>query len=109
MRITVAHTKTKAEVMQAVDRSFDDIFRNVGSLPIRTSDEQRKWEGSTLRFSFTARMGLLSSPIKGTVVVTEKDVTIDADLGLLERLLGAAGSSKAIASKIAGNVRGFLT
>jgi Putative polyhydroxyalkanoic acid system protein (PHA_gran_rgn) len=105
MRITIAHSKTRAEVIQAVDRSFDDVFKNVGVLRIQLVNEQRKWEGSTLVFSFTAKIGLLSSFIKGTVEVTEKDVTIDADLGLLERLLGSKTSRGAIESK----VRGLLT
>jgi homospermidine synthase len=105
MRITIAHSKTKAEVIQAVDRSFDDVFKNVGALRIQLVNEQRRWDGSTLVFSFTAKIGLLSSFIKGTVEVTEKDVTIDADLGLLERLLGSKTSRGAIESK----VRGFLT
>jgi hypothetical protein len=105
MRITVAHSKTKAEVVRDVDRSFDDIFKNVGVLPIQLVNEQRKWDGSTLAFSFTAKMGLLSSFIKGTVEVTEKDVTIDADLGLLDRLLGSKASRAAIETK----VRGLLT
>ncbi|HMF75656.1 MAG TPA: hypothetical protein VK604_08345, partial [Bryobacteraceae bacterium] len=67
--------------------------------------EQRQWNGATLAFSFTAKIGLLSSPIKGTVEVTDRDVTIDADLGLLDRLLGTKQSREAIESK----VRGFLT
>jgi hypothetical protein len=49
-------------------------------------------------------MGLLSAPIKGTVEVTDRDVTIDADLGLLERLLGG-GMRKAVE----GRVKGLLT
>jgi hypothetical protein len=105
MRITVVHSKTKAEVIQAVDRSFDDLFKNVGVFRIQLLNEQRKWDGSTLAFSFTAKIGLLSSFIKGTVEVTEKDLTIDADLGLLNRLLGSNASRSAIESK----VRGLLT
>jgi hypothetical protein len=105
MRMTIAHSKTKAEVIRAVDRSFDDIFKNVGALSIQLLNEQRKWDGSTLAFSFTAKIGLLTSLIRGTVDVTEKDVTIDADLGLLDRLLGSNASRSAIESK----VRGFLT
>ena len=105
MRITIAHNKTKAEVIRAVDQSFDDIFRNSGPLPVQLLNEQRKWEGSTLAFSFTAKVALLTSTIKGTVEVTDKDVTIDADLGLLNRLFGSNASRSAIESK----VRGLLT
>jgi hypothetical protein len=74
--------------MRAVDRSFDDIFRDIAIVPLKIENEKRAWTGQRLDFSFTARMGFLSSPIKGYVDVTDKDLTIEADLGLLERLLG---------------------
>ena len=32
-------------------------------------------------FSFDAKVGIVSTPIKGFVDVTDKDVTVDADLG----------------------------
>ena len=91
--------------MRAVDRSFDDLFRGMGPLPVNLVNEQRSWKGDTLIFSFTARMGLLNTPIKGTVEVTEKDVTIDADLGLLEKLLPA----KQARASVEGRIRGLLT
>ncbi len=105
MRVTIAHSKTKAEVIRTVDRSFDDVFKNVGALHVELVDEQRRWDGSTLAFSFTAKIGLLRSFVKGTVEVTDKDVTVDADLGILDRLLGSSASRNAIESK----VRGLLT
>ena len=40
-----------------------------------------------MTFSLTAKMGFMNAPIKGTVVVTDKDLTIDADLGFLENLI----------------------
>ncbi len=49
-------------------------------------------------------MGLLSAPIKGTVEVTDRDLTIDADLGLLEKLLGGG-----MTRTVEGRVRGLLT
>ena len=105
MRITVSHNKPKQEVMQAVDRSFDDLFRGIGILPLQIVNEKRAWNGSILNFSFDARAGFLSTPIKGFVEVTDKDVTIDADLGLLERLLPAKKASAALE----GRIRGLLT
>jgi hypothetical protein len=44
----------------------------------------------------------LSSGIKGTVEVTDRDVTIDADLGLLEKLLPAKGARAALEGRIRG-------
>lgn len=105
MRITVSHTRSKAEVMQAVDRSFDDLFRDIGALPIQFIEERRVWQGSTLSFSLSAKMGPVSTPIKGTVAVTETEITIDADLGVLERLISATKARTTIANR----VRGLLT
>jgi hypothetical protein len=104
MKITVAHNKSKDQIVQAVDRSFDELFKGTPLVPVKVANEQRQWQGSTLFFSFNATMGLLSAPIKGTVLVTDKDLTIDADLGLLEKLLGG-GMSRAVE----GRVKGLLT
>ncbi len=90
--------------MKAIDRSFDDLFKGGGVMPIKMVNQHRKWTGSRLDFSFDAKAGLLSTPIKGYVDVTEKDVTVEADLGLLERLL----PSKRASQLIAGNIRGLL-
>jgi hypothetical protein len=102
VKVTVSHNKTKEEVMSTVDRSFDDLFKNVGSLPVRLLNEKRSWQGSKLTFSLTASMGLLSTPIKGTVDVTDHDVTVDVDLGLLERMISADKARDMIGSRVKG-------
>jgi hypothetical protein len=104
MRITVSHNKSKDQIIQAVDRSFDDLFKGSPLIPVQVTNEKRQWQGSTLAFSFNASMGLLSAPIKGTIAVTDHDLTIDADLGLLEKLLGG-GMTKTVE----GRVKGLLT
>ena len=91
--------------MRSVDRSFEDLFRGVSTIPIQFVEERRNWQGSTLNFKLSAKMGFISTPIKGTIEVTDKDITIDADLGLLERLIPASKAQTAIASR----VRGLLT
>src|SRR3954468_21225973 len=105
MRITVSHTKSKEAVIRSVDQSFDDLFRGVGSVPIQFVEERRSWQGSTLTFSISAKMGIVSTPIKGTIEVTDRDLTIDADLGLLERFIPATRARESITSR----VRGLLT
>jgi hypothetical protein len=104
VRVTVSHNKSKQEVMRAVDRSFDDLFRPIGMIPLQLVNERRSWNGSTLTFSFDAKVGPLSTPIKGFVAVTDTDVTVDADLGLLERLFPA----KQTQTTLEGRVRGLL-
>jgi hypothetical protein len=105
LRVTVSHNKPVEEVKRAVDRSFDDLFRGSANIPVQIISEHKQWQSGLLTFACTAKMGLLRSGIKGTVLVTEKDVTIDADLGFLERLLAAKG----IRSTIEGKVKGLLT
>lgn len=105
MRITVSHNRSKEEVMQSVDRSFNELFQGIVILPLKFVEEQRSWQGSTLTFSLTAKMGLVSTPIKGTVEVTDRDLTINVDLGLFERLIPAKTAREAISSRI----RGLLT
>jgi len=103
MRITVSHNRSKEEIIRTIDRSFDDLFQGTG-LPVRMAQQQKSWQGSTLTFSLTAKMGLLSTPIRGTVEVTDHDLTIDADLGILERMIPA----KKAQEMVAGQMRGLL-
>ena len=105
MRITISHNKPKDEIVRAVDRSFDDLFRNNGVIPLQIVNEHRSWKGSTMTFSFDAKMGFLSTPIKGFVDVTDKDLTIDADLGLLEKLIPAQQAR----TMLEGKIKGLLT
>jgi hypothetical protein len=101
MRVTVSHNRSKQEIVRAIDRSFDDLFQGVG-LPVKVIPQQKSWQGSTLTFALTAKMGLLSSPIKGTVEVTDHDLTIDADLGILEHMIPAEKAQEVVASRVRG-------
>lgn len=104
MRITVSHNRKKEDVIQTVDRSFNDLFQGIGALPVQLVQEHKSWQGSILTFALTAKMGLLSTPIKGTVEVTDRDITIDADLGILERMIPA----KKAQAVLSDHVRGLL-
>jgi isocitrate dehydrogenase len=87
MRITIEHKRTKAEVIESIDRSFDQMFQGISGLPVRLVVEQKNWQGSVLSFALSAKMGGLSTPIKGTVEVTDHEVIVDADLGMLSRFV----------------------
>ena len=75
VRITASHNRSKEEVKQSVDRSFNDLFEGIVVLPLRFVEERKSWQGNTLTFSLTAKMGLVRTPIKGTVEVTDRDLT----------------------------------
>ena len=102
MRITISHNRSKAEIIESVDRSFNEMVQGVEGLPVRLVVQQKSWQGPTLSFSLTAKLGLLSTPIKGTVEVTDQDLTLDADLGVLNRLVSENAARKAIGNRIKG-------
>jgi hypothetical protein len=105
MRVTVSHNRRKEEIVRSVDRSFDDLFKGLGNVPIQIVNESRKWTGSRMDFSFDAKMGIVSTPIKGFIDVTDENVTVDADLGWLEKLFPAKQTQAALE----GRVKGLLT
>jgi hypothetical protein len=101
MRITIAHNKRKQEVVDSIDRGFDDVFRMEG-LPLKIVLEQKNWQGSTMTFALSAKMGFMSSPISGTIDVTDRDVTIDANLGMFERFVSEEKVREVLGTKFKG-------
>jgi hypothetical protein len=51
-----------------------------GSGMVQIANEQRSWNGDQMDFSFDATMGFMKIPVKGFVLVEEKQVTVDIDL-----------------------------
>jgi hypothetical protein len=102
VRISVSHDRPTEEVKQAVDRSFDDLLKATLILPIQLIQEHRTWQGNTLTFSLAAKKGLLTTPIKGTVEITDRDITFDIVLGFLERLIPAAKAREALSNRVRG-------
>jgi hypothetical protein len=102
MRIAVSHNRTKEEVVAEVDRSIDQLFQDAGSLPVKLAVQQRSWQGSIMTFALTARMGIMSTPIKGTIEVTDHDLIIDADLRMFNRFVDEKTAQKAIGSRLKG-------
>jgi hypothetical protein len=80
MRVTVSHTQPKQEVKNRINAGLDDVFRMAGSGVVQIANEQRSWSGDQLNFSFDARMGIMNLPVKGFVLVEDRQVTVDIDL-----------------------------
>jgi hypothetical protein len=87
MRITISHNRLKADMIASVDRSFNQMLQGEPGLPLRLVVKEKSWQGSILSFTLSAKMGFVSTPIKGTIEVTDNELIVDADLGLLNRLL----------------------
>jgi Putative polyhydroxyalkanoic acid system protein (PHA_gran_rgn) len=102
MRITVAHNKGRAQMIQMVDRAFDDVFKGVAQAPLTITNQQKSWKGSLMTFSLVAKMGFMSNPISGTVQVTDSEVTLEADLGMLGKLLPGHKIQTALQTRLRG-------
>ena len=88
--------------MRSVDQSFHELFNGPGLPQLKIMEGPRSWSGSTLTFALTAKLGWISTPIKGTIEVTDKDLTIDADLGLFEKMVPANTVREVVGSRIRG-------
>jgi len=100
MRITIAHTKGRQQMIQLVDRAFEDVFKGVAQVPLTITNQQKSWQGSMMTFSLVAKMGFINNPISGTVEVTENDVTLDADVGMLGKLIPAEKIQTALQTRL---------
>jgi CTP synthase (UTP-ammonia lyase) len=47
-------------------------------------------------------MGIISTPVKGTVDVTDKDLTIDVDLGMFNRFVDEKSAQQMIGNRVKG-------
>ena len=105
MRVTISHNKPLDQVKSSVDHSMGQVFNGLGGGIVDFTDSHLQWNGDTMAFSMTARIGFVKTPIKGTVAVTAIDITVDVDLGLLEKLI----PQDTVRTGIEGQVRGLLT
>jgi Putative polyhydroxyalkanoic acid system protein (PHA_gran_rgn) len=102
MKVTVSHSRSKEEVKQAVDRSFEDVFKSISTMPVQLAQEQRTWVGDTLNFSLVAKLGFMNAPIKGAIEVTDHEVIINVDLGMLENLISAEKVRDGVSDRVKG-------
>jgi hypothetical protein len=102
MRVSISHKKPKEEVIEAIQRSVKDVLQQSSSMPVKLVDPQTSWQGSTMKFSLTAKMGFISSPIKGTVEVTDQDIIIIADLGVFERFIPESKAKEMLTAQVHG-------
>lgn len=105
MRITVSHNKPKQQVREAVDRSLDQVVNGIAGGPVQFTNQHKQWTGDTMNFGLIATMGFIHTPIKGSIEIGDTHLTIDVDLGLLEKLI----PQDAVRTGIEQRVKGLLT
>jgi hypothetical protein len=105
MRVTVSHNKGLQGAIKQVNDSSDQLFTGMAGGPVQVTDVVRRWDGSTMHFSFVARMGVFTAPIRGFVECAERDVTIDVELpGMLKQFV----PEEKVKQQVEGRVRGLL-
>ena len=67
-------------------------------------DRRKQRSGDAMMFSLTAKIGFLRTPIVGSAMVTDKEVVLDVDLGLLSKLI----SEDSARNQIAGRAKQLL-
>jgi hypothetical protein len=87
MRVTISHNRPKQEIKDSVERSIDQLFTGFNVGVIEFINQRKQWSGDTMTFALAARLGFLRTPIRGAALVTNREVILDVDLGLLSTLI----------------------
>ena len=106
MRMIIPTTKPLDETKRIVERSTEDLFRSAAGGIVQISNVQKTWNGNTMAFVFTASLAFFTTPIEGTVAVSEKDVTIDV---LIPDAFRRFISEDKLKAGIETRVKGLLT
>jgi hypothetical protein len=78
------------------------MLQGEAGLPMRLVVKEKSWQGSIMSFTLSAKMGFVSTPIKGTIEVKDHKLIVDADLGLLNRLLPEKSVREVFGNRIKG-------
>jgi len=105
MRVTIPHHRGKQQAKDAVSHAVSQVFTGLNLGAISFTAQRQQWSGDTLTFSAIAKMGFLTTPIRGSAVFTDSDVTLDLDLGLLGKLI----PEEAARQQIERTFKGLLT
>jgi hypothetical protein len=105
MTVIVPHHTTREEAIGRVEKSANELL-DLGSKSIVFADQKRTWTGSQMDFSMTAKVGFISLPLSGSVLVDDTNVTIDVELPALAK--NFIGEDK-IRGTVEQKVRGLLS
>jgi hypothetical protein len=100
MHVTVAHKKSQEDAVKIIDESVDNLIKSIPAGSVKIIDQEKTWNGSTMSFSFKGRKGIFATTIRGTVAVTDKDVTIDAEIpGIIKTFVSDQTISDAVEAR----------
>jgi hypothetical protein len=105
MTIIIPHGTTAEKAMAMVDSSANSLFESTAGPHVQLVDKTRSWNGSTMDFGLTARVGFISVPISGTILVDAVNVTVNCQLpALVNQFIG----EERIRTGLDGRIRAML-
>ncbi len=105
MTLIIPHHKTKQEVIGIIDSGWTGVFAGIAGGLVEIVDQTKAWNGSTMSFAFTGRVGFISIPLTGTVGVDDRNVTVQCELpAMAQQFVGEAK----IGASIEKNVQQLL-
>ncbi|HWE49530.1 MAG TPA: hypothetical protein VG273_07070 [Bryobacteraceae bacterium] len=105
MKVVVPHNSTREKAIAQVNKSADELF-DMGSKSVVLADQKRTWTGPRMDFSLVAKVGFISLPLSGNVLVDDVNVTIDVELPAMAKSF--IGEDK-IKASVEQKVRGLLS
>jgi hypothetical protein len=105
VKVIVPHYTTVEQAIVIVDRSANDLFEGAGGGAVQLIERKTGWNGPLMDFSLTARLGFISLPISGVVVIDEVNVTVHCELPPMVKMF--VGEDK-IRAGVERKVRGML-
>jgi hypothetical protein len=100
MTVIIPHHKTKQEVIGRIDKATDDLFAHGIGSSIQLVNPKKEWAGSTMTFSLTARMGFITVPLSGDIMVDDVNVTVHCELpSMIKNFFGETKAQTVIEKK----------
>lgn len=107
MTAIVPHQKTREQAREAVSAAVADLLAHLG--PVQLENEIRAWAsnpaGDTLTFSALVRYGFIAVPVAGSVVVDDRNITLETELpGAVKQFIGEEKVRGAIVKKLSSQL-----
>lgn len=98
MTVIVPHNTTPEKAVTAIDDSLTRLFEGM-----QITVQKKTWTGRTMEFAITAKLGFISLPVSGTIVVDDVNVTVYCELpGAAKTFLGEDKIRAGVERKIRG-------
>jgi hypothetical protein len=85
MYIEHPHDLGREEAIERIDDFLEGLMRRQQPGGITITNPEKRWDGNTMDFSFTAAKGLFGASIRGLLRVEDDHVIMEVDLPPLVR------------------------